>query len=131
MQLIERRRFKRYISRVPFSITVLDTFGRVQTFSMQTRDVSREGLGVELYEGQDVLSVTPSLVLEKKAVELDMELPPTGEKIRGMGRIAWYDTGSAEPPYPYLRLGIFLEQMEPEDREKWENFVENVARKGG
>jgi len=129
VQLIERRKFKRYHSRVPLSMRVLDAFGRIKAFSMQTKDVSREGPGIELYEvQQDILSLIPFIVLKKKAIELDIKLPPTGEMIRGTGKITWYDTGSTETPYPHLRLGIFLEQMKPEDRKKWEDFVGNVAR---
>ena len=128
--------FKRLKIPVPLSIRLLGTTKSPQPFNAKTRNVSLEGLSVELpvilkngslliQEGEEPIKLIPFLVLNQKAVELDIEIPPEGERIRAIGRVIWYDFGSRRALY-YFCAGIFLEKMGVKDRKKWEEFVKNV-----
>ena len=109
-----------------------------QPINSKTRNVSIEGLSIELQVilkntsfliqgGGKPIKLIPFLVLNEKAVELDIKIPPKGERIRAIGRVIWYDFGSRGASY-YFEAGIFLEKMEVEDRRKWEEFVKNAER---
>jgi len=107
-----------------------------QPISAETRNVSFEGLSIELrvilkngslliQEGEEPIKVIPFLVLNEKMLELDIKIPPEGENIGAIGRVIWYDFGSRGASY-YFCVGIFLEKMEVEDRRKWEEFIKNI-----
>jgi hypothetical protein len=107
-----------------------------QPINSKTRDVSIEGLSIELQVilkntsfliqgGGKPIKLIPFLVLNEKMVELDIKIPPKGENIGAIGRVIWYDFGSRGASY-YFGAGIFLEKMEVEDRKKWEEFVRNI-----
>jgi len=72
----------------------------------------------------------PYLVLGKKEVALEITIPPNDEKIKAKGRVVWYDLSSREASY-FLKAGIFLKEMEDEDRKRWEAFVKNKALETG
>jgi len=133
---IERRTFKRLKIPIPISIRLLGTTKYPQPINVEIRNVSLEGLSIELQvilkngslliqEAEEPIKLIPFLVLNEKAVELDMKIPPTGERIRAMGRVIWYDFGSRGASY-YFWAGTFLEKMDVEDRKKWEEFIRNI-----
>jgi len=114
----------------------LGTIKSPQPFNAKTRNVSLEGLSIELpvilkngslliQEGEEPIKLIPFLVLNQKAVELDIEIPPKGEKTRAIGRVIWYDFASRRGSY-YFRTGIFLEKMGVKERKKWEEYVKNI-----
>jgi len=134
---VERRIFKRLKAPIPLSIRLLGTTEYPQPINTTTRNVSLEGLSVELnamlkdgsliiQEGEKPVKLIPFLVLNEKMVELDMKIPPEGENIGAMGRVIWYDFGSKRASY-YFCVGIFLEEMEVEDRRKWQEFIKNIG----
>ncbi|MBW2038752.1 MAG: PilZ domain-containing protein [Deltaproteobacteria bacterium] len=125
--MVKRRKFERLEVPIPLSMRLLGVFGYPPPANAETRNISLEGLSIELQEGEESLNLIPYLVLDKKGVELDIEIPPKGERIRAIGRVIWYDFGSRETLY-YFRVGVFLEEMEIEDRKKWESFVRNIAQ---
>ncbi len=115
---------------------LLGTTKYPQRIKTETRDVSLEGLSIELkvilkngslliQEGEESIKLIPFLVLNEKMVELDIKIPPKGENIGAIGRVIWYDFGSRGTSY-YFCVGIFLEKMKVEDRKKWEEFVRNI-----
>jgi len=135
---VKRRRFKRLKTSIPLNIRLLGTTKYPQPINAETRDVSLEGLSIELHtifkngslfiqEGQGSVKLIPFLVLNEKMVELEIKVPPMGERIRAIARVIWYDFGSKGASY-YFRAGIFLEKMEAEDRKKWEKFIKNIER---
>jgi hypothetical protein len=102
---VERRTFKRLKIAVPLSVRLLGTTKYPRRIKTETRDVSFEGLSIELrvilkngslliQEGVEPIKLIPFLVLNQKTVELDIEIPPEGEKTRAVGRVIWYDFGS-------------------------------------
>jgi hypothetical protein len=135
--MAKRRKFHRLLIPVPLTIRLLGIAKHPCPINVETRDVSREGLLIELevrlkngslliQEGEETIKLIPFLVLNEKLVELDMKIPPRGEKVRAIGRVRWYDFGSREKSY-YFRTGIFMEEMEIEDRKRWEDFIKNVS----
>jgi hypothetical protein len=134
---VERRIFKRLKAPIPLSIRLLGTTKYPQPINTTTRNVSLEGLSVELnailkngslliQEVEKPVKLIPFLVLNEKMVELDMKILPDGENIEAIGRVIWYDFGSRGASY-YFCVGIFLEEMEVEDRRKWEEFIKNIG----
>jgi len=116
---------------------LLGTTKSPQRIKTETRDVSLEGLSIELrvilkngslliQQGEEPIKLIPFLVLNEKMVELGIEIPPEGESIGAIGRVIWYDFGSRRASYYYC-VGIFLEKMKVEDRIKWEEFIKNIG----
>jgi len=133
---VERRIFKRLKTPIPLSMHLLGTTKYPAPINAKTKNVSLEGLSIQLQvilkngslliqEGEEPIKLIPFLVLNQKAVELDIEIPPKGEKTRAIGRVIWYDFGSRRGSY-YFRAGIFLEKMGVKDRKKWEEYVKNI-----
>lgn len=133
---VERRIFKRLKTTIPLSMRLLGTTKYPRRIKTETRDVSLEGLSIELkvilkngslliQEGEEPIKLIPFLVLNEKMVGLDMKIPPGGENIGAIGRVIWYDFGSRGASY-YFEAGTFLEKMDIEDRKKWEEFVKNI-----
>ena len=126
--MIERRKHPRYDISIPVSLRLVDAARLAREFNVHTVNVCREGLAIAIYEGEEVMRLIVPLLSEKQSVELDISLPPTGEGIRALGQARWYDIRSDKGSRRYLRAGIFLQQMDADDRTKWEEFVQNVAR---
>ena len=133
---VERRIFKRLKTPIPLSMRLLGTTKYPQPINAKTRNVSPEGLSIELQvilkngslliqEGEEPIKLIPFLVLNEKTVELDIEIPPKGERIIVVGRVIWYDFGSRGASY-YFCVGTFLEEMGVKDRKKWEEFVKKI-----
>jgi hypothetical protein len=134
--MIKHRKFHRLLIPVPLTIKLLGIARRSYPINAETTNVSREGLLIELevrlkngslliQQGEETIKLIPFLVLNEKLVELEIEIPSKGERVRAIGRVRWYDFGSREETY-YFRAGIFLEEMETEDRKRWEDFIKNV-----
>ena len=133
---VERRTVKRLKIPIPLNIKLLGTTKYPQLINAQTRNVSLEGLSIELQvilkngslliqEGEEPIKLIPFLVLNEKAVELDIKIPPRDERIRAVGKVIWYDFGSRRASY-FFRDGTFLEKMGVEERKKWEEYVKNI-----
>jgi len=134
---VERWIFKRLKTSIPLTMRLLGTTKYPQRIKTETRDVSLEGLSIELQvilkngslliqQGEEPIKLIPFLVLNEKMVELGIEIPPEGESIGAIGRVIWYDFGSRRASYYYC-VGIFLEKMKVEDRIKWEEFIKNIG----
>jgi hypothetical protein len=126
-QMTERRKLKRYETSISLSMRLSGVFTRPLTVNVRSRNVSFEGLSIELYKEDETLDLIPYLVLDGKAVELEIKVPPKGERIRATGRVVWCNSGSKKASY-YFRAGISIEEIETEDRKKWENFVKKMAQ---
>ena len=88
-----------------------------------TVDASPDGLTVALYEGEDTTKLIESLMSEGQAVEVALELPATGDRIRSQGRVTWVDIGPGTGAQRYLRLGVALEHMSEEEKARWSTVV--------
>ena len=132
-----RRRIKRLEIAVPLHIKLLGMSKDLPTIETATRNISPVGISMELpvaltkgaffiHEGKKPINLIPYLALEKKEVSLNLTLPPHEEQIRASGKIIWYDFGTRETSY-YFEAGIFLKEMEFEDRKRWEEFTMNAV----
>jgi len=132
-----RRRTKRLEIAVPLHIKLLGMSKDPPTIETTTRNISPVGISMELpvaltkgaffvREGEKPINLIPYLALEKKEVTLKITLPPREEQVRAKGKIIWYDFGKREASY-YFEGGIFLKEMEFEDKKRWEEFTRNAA----
>jgi hypothetical protein len=129
------RKFHRLSTSIPLTIRLLGITKHPNPIHAETRNVSRRGLSVELevklkngslliQQGEEAIKVIPFLVLSEKLVELEIEMPPSGERVRATGRVRWYDFGQREKSY-YFSAGILLEKIE--DRKRWEDLIGNLS----
>lgn len=132
--MVERRKYKRLDISIPLTIKFLGT----DPINGKTRNVSLDGLSIELQvvvrtgilfiqDGVRLIDLIPFLVSNEKFAELDIIIPPEGERIRAVGKVVWYDFGSRAGSH-YFMAGFFLEKMELEDRKKWAIFVRDRAQ---
>jgi hypothetical protein len=139
--MFNRRKSKRLETAVPVRLMLLGMSKPPPTIETATTNISPVGMSINLpvtlsngllhiYEGEKPFDLIPYLVLGKKEVALEITLPPHDEKIKGKGKVIWYDFGSQEDSY-YFKAGIFLKEIETEDRKRWERFVRDTALKTG
>jgi hypothetical protein len=139
--MFNRRKSKRLEIAVPLHFKLLGLTKDPTTIEAVTRNISPVGVSTELHvtltngvffilEGEKPVNLIPFLVLENKELEVAITIPPRNKKIRARGKIIWYDFGSREASY-YFEAGIFLKEMEVEDRKMWEEFVSNTALETG
>jgi hypothetical protein len=116
---VERRIFKRLKIPVPLNMRLLGTTKYPHPFNARTRNVSLEGLSIELQvilkngslliqQGEEPIKLIPFLVLNEKMVKLEIKLPPRGERIRAIGRVIWYDFGSRGALYYFCAKRGFI-----------------------
>ena len=122
--MVQRRELKRFEKSISLNMRLLGVFIRPLTVNVRTRNVSLEGLSIELSKQQGSLNLIPYLILDGNDVALHMKLPPKDELIRAIGRIIWSQSGSRKDRYSF-KAGIFLEEIE--DRIKWIDFLRNIA----
>ena len=128
MQLIECHKHPRYDISIPVSLRLVNAARLAREFNLHTVDVCRESVAIAIYEGEEPMRLILPLLSEKQSVELDISLPRTGERISALGQARLYDIRSDKGSRRYLRARIFMQQMDADDRSKWEDFVQNVAR---
>lgn len=136
-----RRRTKRLEIAVPLHIKLLGMSKDPPTIETATRNISPVGLSTELQvaltngvffirEGEKPINLVPYLALENKEVMLQITIPPHKEQVRARGKIIWYDFGAREASH-YLEAGIFLKEMEAEDKKRWVEFTRNTVLESG
>jgi hypothetical protein len=139
--MLNRRKSKRLETGVPLRLTLLGISKTSPTIETTTTNISPVGISMEfrvtlsegvfyIQGGEKPINLIPYLVLEKKEVSLEILLPPHNEKIRGKGKVIWYDFGSQNDAY-FFKAGIYLKEMESRDRQRWEGFVRATALKRG
>ena len=139
--MFNRRKSKRLEIAVPLHFKLLGLVKDSPTIEAVTRNISPVGVSTELHvtltngvffilEGEKPVNLIPFLVLENKEVEVALTIPQRKNKVRAKGKIIWYDFGAREASY-YFKAGIFLQEMEVEDRKMWEEFVRNTALETG
>jgi hypothetical protein len=125
----ERRQYPRYGASIPVELGLADTSGDPYTFSVQTMNVSREGIAVVAYEEKDKLRLLLSLLLQRKSATLDITLPDNGDTVGATGSVRWHQIESTEAWGRFITTGLLLEKMKDNDRLKWEQFVDDIARR--
>ena len=58
-------------------------------------------------------------------MELEIDLPSPEGKIIALGRVMWSELKATDKMYR-LKIGVFLEETAPKERERWNRFIERV-----
>ena len=98
-------------------------------------DVSRAGLcletAIEMKDGvvgfseteaREKVRVLPYLVLTKKEIKVELELPPKRNRIVITGKPVWYELAS-EGSASKLKIGVLFTDMPREARDKWVRYI--------
>jgi hypothetical protein len=141
ISVVERRLFTRL--RVPLRVLfkIVDLWSKNQSSMViggETWNVSYDGLCIEteavVQEGVMTFSessgakrvkVLPFLVMREQQLELEIDLPSPEGKIIGLGRVIWSELKATNEMYR-LKIGVFLEELTPKRREKWNRFIRQV-----
>ena len=119
----ERRKYPRFNAEIPVDIGLIDLKsgkGAEAQFKAITKDISIEGLGLELdYPASDIVSFAPTLVGANKEFDFDLNVNLGTEHVRGVGEVRWARIHSPS----VLRMGVFLKEIRDNEKEKWTNFV--------
>lgn len=136
----ERRKYKRFNISVPLTIKLLGAFTSPPPVNVEMANVSLDGLSLvikikirrkstwlSIEEGGDSKKKIPYLLLKDKVLELGIKMLPGRRMIKARGKVIWYKR-KLRGEFYYLRAGIFIEEMDSEDREKWLEFLRTVAQ---
>lgn len=138
---VERRLFARLYVPLPVRFKIVDLWSPDQS-SMpihgKTWNVSYDGLCIEadavVQEGIMSFSesnpgkkvkVLPFLVMEEQRLDLKIDLPSHQGNVIASGRVVWSELKTKDKKY-HLRIGVFLEEMARQERERWNLFIQHV-----
>jgi hypothetical protein len=74
---------------------------------------------------QKRVKVLPFLVMEEQRLEMEINLPSDRGKVIASGRVVWSELKATDGDY-HLKIGVFLEEMAPREREGWIHFLRQV-----
>ncbi len=139
--VVERRLFNRLYIPLKVRFRIVDLWSREQSSMLiegKTWNVSYDGLCIEtdaaLQEGVMTFSesmgerrvkVLPFLVMEEQQLEMEIDLPMDRGKVIAVGRVVWSELKATDRAY-HLKIGVFLEEMAPTERDRWNHFVRQV-----
>jgi hypothetical protein len=138
---VERRLFTRLYVPLPVRFKIVDLWSTEQSsipIHGKTWNVSHDGLCIEanalLQEGvmafsesgtEKKVKVLPFLVMEEQRLDLKIDLPSRQRSVIASGRVVWSELKTTDEKY-HLRIGVFLEEMARQEREKWNHFIQDV-----
>lgn len=127
--MIERRRAIRKRVKIPMKISFFKGEERdtpVLQFEGDIRDITINGIGLEVNVRSHEIweKVEDFGPLTESDFHLHLEILSTEKKFVAYGTAAWCLVTDSEKKE--LRLGIFLNQMKAEEREKWYRYVEKI-----
>jgi len=139
---VERRLFARLYVPLEVHFRIVDLWSKEQSSMLikgKTWNVSYDGLCIEtdaaLQEGVMTFSesngerrvkVLPFLVMEEQQLELEIILPSSRGRIIALGRVIWSELKTTETAY-HLKIGVLLEELVPQERDRWNMFIREVA----
>ena len=124
--MAERRKHPRYDITVPVRATV-GKRGKSKILRGTTRNISREGVAIEIHEDQDTMEAIHYLVSIIRSLKLVMQLSPPDGTVTARGTVQWWDIGLVSDAECYLRVGLHLGQMSANDRTRWRQFVDTAG----
>ena len=80
-------------------------------------------------KGERKVRVLPFLVMEEQQLVLEIFLPSSRERMNALGRVIWSELETTEAAF-HLKIGILLEEMVPQERDRWNMFIREVADLG-
>lgn len=141
IRAVERRLFTRLYVPLPVCFRIVDLWSPDQS-SMpihgKTWNVSYEGLcieadavvqeGIMSFSASDpgkTVKVLPFLVMEEQRIDLKIELASHQGNVIASGKVVWSELKTTDKKY-HLRIGVFLEEMAQQERERWNRFIQHV-----
>jgi hypothetical protein len=140
---VERRLFTRLYVPLRVHFTIVDLWSKEQSSMLiagKTWNVSYDGLCIETdaavqegvitfsdseSRGEKRVKVLPFLVMKEQQLELEIDLPSRQGKVIASGRVIWSEFKAADKAY-HLKIGVFLGEMAPGERERWNHFIQQV-----
>lgn len=141
--MVNRRKSKRIEIALPLRIKLLGVSKQPPIIKTVTRNISPLGISMELpvsltngvffiQQGAQSVNLIRYLIQKEKEVELEITLPPHGEKFKARGRVIWYNLGSREGDASYyFEAGILFKEMAGQEKERWEVFARNTVLETG
>ena len=139
--VVERRLFSRLYVPLKVHFKIVDMWSKEQSSMViegETWNVSYDGLCIETDAavqegmmtftesgGEKGVKVLPFLVMEEQQLELEIDLPSGRRKVIALGRVIWSDLKATDNIY-HIKIGVFLEEMAPGERERWNHFIQHV-----
>ena len=139
--LVERRLFTRLHVPLEVHFKIVDLWSKEQSSIVikgKTWNISQDGLCIEtdaeVQEGVMTFSesnggkrvkVLPFLVMKEQQLELEIDLLSRQGKVIALGRVIWSELRVTNEMY-HLRIGVFLEEMAPRERQRWNHFIRYV-----
>ena len=139
---VERRLFTRLYVPLKVHFRIVDLWSTEQSsmvIEAKTWNISYDGLCIETdaavqegvmtfseSSGEKRVKVLPFLVMEEQQLELEIGLPSGREKVIASGRVVWTELRSTDKVYD-VKIGVFLEEMAPGERERWNRFIQHVT----
>jgi hypothetical protein len=142
---VERRLFTRLYVPLGVHFRIVDLWSREQSSMLikgKTWNVSYDGLCIETdaaldggvmtfsaSKGERKVRVLPFLVMEEQQLVLEIFLPSNRERMNALGRVIWSELETTEAAF-HLKIGVLLEEMLPQERDRWNMFIREVADLG-
>ena len=139
--VVERRLFSRLYVPLKVHFKIVDLWSKEQSSMViegETWNVSYDGLCIETDAavqegvitfsesgGEKGVKVLPFLVMEEQQLELEIDLPSGRRKVIALGRVIWSELKATDKIY-HVKIGVFLEEMAPGERERWNHFIQQV-----
>jgi hypothetical protein len=138
---VERRLFTRLHVPLEVHFRIVDLWSSEQSSRViegRTWNISYDGLCIDtdakMMEGVITFSepngekrakVLPFLVMKEQQLEMEIDLPSSRGKVIASGRVVWSELRATDQTY-HVKIGVLLEQMDPQEREKWHHFIQHV-----
>ena len=139
--LVERRLFTRLHVPLGVHFKIVDLWSKEQSSIViegKTWNISHDGLCIETdaevqegvmtfseSNGSKRVKVLPFLVMKEQQLELEIDLLSRQGKVISLGRVIWSELKVTNEMY-HLRIGVFLEEMAPRERQRWNHFIRHV-----
>ncbi len=141
ISVVERRLFTRLHVPLRVFFKIVDLWSKEQSSMViegKTWNVSYDGLCVETdaavqegvmtfseSSGEKRVKVLPFLVMKEQRLKMEIDLPSPAGKITTLGRVMWSELKATNKMY-HLKIGVFLEETTPKERERWNRFIRRV-----
>jgi hypothetical protein len=138
---VERRLFTRLHVPLEVRFRIVDLWSNEQSSKViegRTWDISYDGLCIETDaevmggvitfaegNGEKRVKVLPFLVMKEQQLEMAIDLPSSRGKVIASGRVVWSDLRATDQAY-HVKIGVLLEEMDPQERKKWHHFIQHV-----
>jgi hypothetical protein len=124
----ERRQHPRYDSFAETQVSLGTPTSPSEPVTATLLNVSATGVALQIYVPENSVGLIRWPLTDGQMVQLHVVLPTTGDTIRSAASVRWYLRERCDASGHYLKAGLMLLEMPPEDNAKWRKFVEDTAQ---